>query len=118
MANKQRILQDGLSNKQRILKMVEKWPNDIPFQDALYHMHVLSEVMAGIKDAEQGRVVDHDELFDELERLCDEEENQARLVAESRKESHGTPPAHRGSRRPKNGEVVHKPAKKIRKSTS
>ena len=118
MTIKKKILDDGLTNKQRILRMVERWDDDIPFEQALYHMHVMKEVMEGIKDIEEGRFVDHDELFDELERLCDEEENQARMVGKGGKRSKGTPRAHHGSRLPKNGEVVRKPPQKIRKPAS
>jgi hypothetical protein len=59
----------AMTNKQRILQMVQRWPENIPFEKALYHMHVMKEVMEGLKDAEKGRVVEHDELFDELEQL-------------------------------------------------
>jgi predicted transcriptional regulator len=117
MATK-KILNDGLTNKQRILRMVERWDDDIPFEKALYHMHVMKEVMEGIKDVEEGRFVDHDELFDELERLCNEEENQARLVGECDKKPEGGSRSHRGRRLPKNGEVVRKPPPKVRKPAS
>lgn len=117
MATK-KILNDGLSNKQRILRMVERWDDDIPFEQALYHMSVMQAVMEGIKDVEEGRVYDHDEVFDELERLCDEEENQARLVGKGKKESAGASGSHRGRRLSKNGAIVRKSAPKVRESAS
>ena len=69
-----------MTNKQRLLQMVQRWPDDISYDEALYHVYVLKKIDAGLKDVEAGRGVDHDELFDELERLCDEEENQASMV--------------------------------------
>ena len=66
-----------MTNKQRILQMVERWPEDIPYDEALYHVYVLKKIDDGLKSLESGPSKDHDELFDELERLCDEEESQA-----------------------------------------
>lgn len=62
-----------MTNKQRILQMVERWPDDIPFDKAVYHMSVLPAIDQGLKDIDSGRTTDHDELFDELEGLCDED---------------------------------------------
>ena len=117
MANK-KILDDGLTNKQRILRMVERWADDIPIEQALYHMYAMKEIMEGIKSAEEGECRDHDEVFDELERRCDEEENRAKLVPAGGKAAERTPRSHRGGRHPKNSQVLHKPAKKIRKRAS
>lgn len=117
MASK-KILIDGLTHKQRILRMVEGWDDEIPFEQALYHMYVMKEVMEGIKDAAEGRVLDFDEVFDKLERRSDEEENSPSDVCEGRKKSSADPRSHRGRRHPKKGEVVHKPAKKLRKRAS
>ena len=118
MAATKKILTDGLTNKQRILRMVERWDDDIPFEQALYHLHVMKEVLASIQEVEEGNLLDFDEAFDELERECDEEENTAAHVAKGQKKSKGTPPTHRGRRLPKNGEVVRKSVQKIRRPPS
>jgi hypothetical protein len=114
-----RILTDGLTNKQRILRMVERWDENISFEQALYHMDVMRAVMESIRDVEKGgRLVDHDEFFDELERLCDEEEKNARLVTKSQKKSKGPSSSHGESGNAKNGKVLRKQAKKVRQTTS
>ena len=97
MATK-KILTDGLTNKQRIMRMVERFDDDITFEQALDRMYVMKEIMEGIKEAEAGLGVDHDELFDELERLCDEEVAQTHLAAEGAKISEGARSSHRRSR--------------------
>jgi len=51
---RKKILTDDLTNKQRILRMVERWDDDIPFEKALYHLHFMKEVMEAIEEAEQG----------------------------------------------------------------
>lgn len=118
MARDKKILNDGLSNKQRILRMVERWDEDIPFEQALYHMYALRKIMDGIRSAEEEEWIDHDELFDELERLCDEEEAQAAMVA-TRKGRFETPAkVDRGQGRAKNGKGVRKPTKRAGSSAT
>jgi hypothetical protein len=114
MATK-KILTDGLTNKQRILRMVERWDDDIPIEQALYHMYALKKVMDGIKSAEEEELIDHDELFDELERLCDEEEAQAEMVPTGEGRLETSSKVDRRERRTKNGKIVRKPAKNVRK---
>jgi len=41
-------------------------PENSTIDDAIYRLGVLKAVSAGLKDAEEGRVFDHEELFDEL----------------------------------------------------
>jgi hypothetical protein len=109
-----KILKDGLTNKQRILRMVERWDDDVSFDQALYHMYALKKIMDGIKSAEEEELIDHDELFDELERLCDEEEAQAKMVPAGKGRSEAPAKMDNGQGRAKNGKVVRKPVKKIR----
>ncbi len=111
-----KILNDGLTNKQRVLRMVERWDDDISFEQALYHMYALKKIMDGIKSAEEEECIDHDELFDELERLCDEEEAEAKMVAGGKGRPEPPSEVDRGRGRAKNGKVVRKPAKKVRGS--
>ena len=118
MASKGTILNDGLTNKQRILQMVERWPEDISYDKALYHVSVLKAIDEGLKDIEAGRTTDHDEVFDELERLCDEEESQAALVGSSQKRPRSAAKEDRGTRRAKNGQLVRKPTKKARRRSA
>jgi len=113
-----KILKDGLTNKQRILRMVELWDDDISFNQALYHMYALKKIMDGIKSAEEEELIDHDELFDELERLCDDEEAQAKMVAAGKGRSEAAAKMDSGQGRAKNGKVIRKPAKKIRGSAT
>ena len=112
MARSKKILTDGLTNKQRILRMVERWNDDIPFEQALYHMYALKKIMDGIRSAEEEEWIDHDDLFDELERLCDEEEAQAEMVAAGKGRFETPSKVDHRQGRAKNGQLVRKPAKK------
>jgi hypothetical protein len=107
-----------MTNKQRILQMVERWPEDISYDEAVYHVWVLKKIDAGLKSIETSPAIDHDELFDELERLCDEEESQAGMVAAGKRGSKTPAKLDRGGRRAKNGPIVRKQAKKTRGSAS
>lgn len=108
-----------MTNKQRILRMVERWPDDISYDDALYHLHVMQEVMESIKEVEEGgKLLEFDEAFDELERECDAEENAPVPLATGQKEPKEPAPTHRGGRLPKNGPILPKAPKKVRKQTS
>jgi hypothetical protein len=108
----------AMTNKQRILQMVERWPDDISYDKALYHLSVLQAVDQGLKDIEAGRTKDFDEAFDELERRWDEEESQAANVRSSRKRPGSALQKARGTGRAKNGAVVRKSAKKVRKQSA
>jgi hypothetical protein len=106
-----------MTNKQRILQMVQRWPEDISYKQALYHLSVLEAIDEGLKDIEAGRTTDFDEVFDELERRCDEE-GQIAHVGAGRKRPGSAAKEHRGARRAKNGQIIRKPAEKIRKPAS
>jgi hypothetical protein len=116
MATK-KILNDGLTNKQRIQRMVERWDDSISFAEALYRMYAMKKIMDGIRSIEEEGELDFDEVFDELEGKLDEE-NARRIVAKGKARSSGTQETHRGGRRTKNGEVIRGQIKKTRKRAS
>lgn len=100
-----------MTNKQRILRMIEKWPDDISFAKALYHMHVLKSIEEGLQDVREGNVIDHDELFNRL--LNENENNHNTVVGKSRKKSTADRKVHRPGRA-QDGAVLHKTSKKVR----
>jgi predicted transcriptional regulator len=53
-------------SKQKILDVIQRMPEDGTIDDAIYRLNLLKAVAEGLEDAEQGRVYDHDEVFDEL----------------------------------------------------
>jgi len=46
--------------------MIEKLPDDVTHEEVMYHLDVLQAIEEGQRDMEEGRVIDHDELFDRL----------------------------------------------------
>lgn len=117
MANRIKILKDGLTNKQRIQRMVERWDDDIPFEQALYHMYAMKKIMDGIRSVEEEGTLDFDAVFDELEGKCDEESSLPN-VAKGQERSQGSPRSHRGGGGAKDGEIARGAAKKTHKRAS
>jgi len=55
-----------MTRKEQILRMIEKLPDDVTHEEVMYHLDVLQAIEEGQRDMEEGRVIDHDELFDRL----------------------------------------------------
>lgn len=56
------------SAKQATLQLVERLPDDVSFEDIIYQLYVLEKIQRGMKDAEEGRVVSHEEAKQRLGR--------------------------------------------------
>jgi predicted transcriptional regulator len=51
--------------KEAVLEMVKSLPDECTWDDVMYRLYVRQKIEAGIKDADEGRVVPHDEVFKE-----------------------------------------------------
>jgi predicted transcriptional regulator len=51
--------------KQAILELAKSLPDDCTWDDVMYRLYVRQKIEAGLKDADQGRVVSHEEVFKE-----------------------------------------------------
>jgi hypothetical protein len=85
----------NMTNKQLILQMVERWPEDIPLERALYHMGVLQAIVQGLQQADQGLLIDDDEVWAKLE--AEDAADQAQMDANGSRRSARHPSAHRPS---------------------
>lgn len=56
------------SAKQATLDLVERLDDDVSFEDIIYELYVLEKIQRGMKDAEEGRVVSHEEAKQRLSR--------------------------------------------------
>ncbi|MBC7852973.1 MAG: hypothetical protein IAF94_06020 [Pirellulaceae bacterium] len=54
-------------SKREIIDFVARLPADCTVSDALEQLCLLEKLERGIEDADNGKVMDHDEFFDELE---------------------------------------------------
>lgn len=70
----------NLSRKERILRLLQKLPDDVTYDRVIYHLGVMQAVEIGLQQAERGEVIDHDELMTQLEA---EDAREAKLVSAS-----------------------------------
>lgn len=55
-----------LTTKRKILDVIQRMPEDATIDDAIERLNLLKGVAEGLRDVEEGRVRDHDEVFEEL----------------------------------------------------
>ncbi len=55
-----------MTTKQKILRMVERLPDDVSYDRVIYHLHVMKGIEIGLQQAARGEGIDHDEFFDQL----------------------------------------------------
>ncbi|MCH7667412.1 MAG: hypothetical protein IH936_15965 [Acidobacteria bacterium] len=48
--------------KEKARELVDKLPEEATWDDLMYEIYVRQEIEAGLKDAEEGRVVPHEEV--------------------------------------------------------
>ena len=50
------------NTKQTVLQMIENLPDDVSYEDIMYHLYVLEAIEKGLEDIAEGRVVSHAEV--------------------------------------------------------
>ena len=50
------------STKERVLEAVRQLPDDATVEDAMERLYFLAKVERGLKDAEEGRTISHEEV--------------------------------------------------------
>ena len=48
--------------KKEVQKMLEQIPDDSSFEDIQYHIYVREKIEHGLKDIEEGRILDQEEI--------------------------------------------------------
>ena len=56
------------SAKEATLRLVERLDDNVSFEDIIYELYVLEKIQRGMKDADEGRVVTHEEAGARLSR--------------------------------------------------
>ena len=56
------------SAKQATLDLVDRLDDDVSFEEIIYELYVLEKIQRGMNDAEEGRVVSHEEAKQRLSR--------------------------------------------------
>ena len=55
------------SAKQEAIATIERLPDNVPLDEIIYRLHVLSKIHQGLGDLDDGRVVPSEELAAEIE---------------------------------------------------
>jgi hypothetical protein len=56
-----------VTDKEKILAMFRRLPDDITIDEGIYHLYVLSKIEQGLNESGKGLGKDHDMLMAELE---------------------------------------------------
>ena len=54
--------------KTKVRALLDRLPDDCSLDDVLYHLYVVQRVEQGLQDAENGRVVPHEQVAEDLRR--------------------------------------------------
>jgi predicted transcriptional regulator len=82
-----------LMSKKKIVDVIQRMPETATIDDAIERLTLLRAVAEGLSDAEEGRVHDHESVFDEL--LNDDAQIQSGLERPSKMGSSRVKAAHR-----------------------
>lgn len=53
--------------KEAVLDLVKRLPEECTWDDVMHELYVRQKIEAGIKDADEGRLVSHEEVFAEYD---------------------------------------------------
>jgi len=51
--------------KEAVLEIAQKLPDDCTWDDVMQQIYVRQKIEAGVKDADEGRVISHEDVFEE-----------------------------------------------------
>lgn len=56
------------TEKENILQMIEKLPDDSTLEDIMYHLYAREKIIRGLKDADEGRKVSNEKAKEVIEK--------------------------------------------------
>lgn len=51
-----------MNAKEKVRGLLDRLPDDCSIEDVLYHLYVVQQVELGLRDADAGRLISHDEV--------------------------------------------------------
>jgi predicted transcriptional regulator len=52
--------------KEALLELAQQLPDECTWDEVMYRIYVRQKIEAGLRDAEEGRTVSHEEVFEEF----------------------------------------------------
>ncbi|MHA1334659.1 MAG: hypothetical protein ACTSVV_00545 [Promethearchaeota archaeon] len=56
------------SIKEDIIEIIKKLPDDCTIDDIMYHLYVRKKILAGLIDIEQGKVIPHEKVMENIKK--------------------------------------------------
>lgn len=101
-----------MTTKDKILALINRLDDNVTVEQTIHRLVLLEMVEKSLQKIRQGKWIDHDELFDRLEK--EDEESKARLVPRRRNRSSGNQKAN-SARRPAKSKPFHRQAQRVGK---
>jgi len=101
-----------MTTKEQILESLSRMRDDATYEQAIDRLMVMQKIEIGLKQLDEGKFVDHDELFDRL--LHDEKKSETQVDRPGSARSARNKSPHRSSLS-NNGRKVRSTAKKVRR---
>ncbi len=70
-----------MTTKQQALKAIKTMPDEATLEEIMERLHFLGQVNAGIRDAEEGRTISHEEMKKRVRAWL----SNSRMIADERK---------------------------------
>lgn len=51
-----------IMSKQEVLSAIQELPDDVSFEDVMYHLYFMNNIRQGLKDVEEGRTFTHEQV--------------------------------------------------------
>ena len=58
--------------KEEIIDLIRKLPEDATIDDIMYHLYVKKKILVGIKEIEQGKVIPHDQIMENVKKRLEQ----------------------------------------------
>ena len=104
-----------MTPKEKIVAFINRFDDNITRDKILYNLDLYINVELGMKDIEEGRTIDHDELFDDFSRKSMTMKRvQAKMVGASKPKSSRNQKLHRRGQ-PRGGSKVYEGIASVRR---
>jgi len=58
--------------KEEIIDLIRKLPEDATIDDIMYHLYVKKKILTGIKEIEQGKVIPHEQIMENVKKRLEQ----------------------------------------------
>ncbi|HXG12641.1 MAG TPA: hypothetical protein VNK04_22985 [Gemmataceae bacterium] len=100
--------------KEKVLRMVERLPDDVTYDRVLYHVEFMQEIEKRLEEAERGEGIPHEQVFAEL--LADDAKKKDRVARSGMRRPAGNQTVHRSERAADSGSIRSSSKKRGRKA--